>query len=164
MDSEQLGALICHELAVRPEWLDYNGHMNVAYYTLAFDQGGERLVEAVGMGERYTAASHNSWMVLEAHITYQQEAHRGDRLQITNRVLDFDHKRLHLYQEMLRGTDLLATQEQMVLHVDLRRRRSAPFEPQVLEAIRRLHSTHRGLDRPEWIGRVIGIANARPAG
>ncbi len=22
---------------VRPEWLDYNGHMNVAYYVLAFD-------------------------------------------------------------------------------------------------------------------------------
>jgi acyl-CoA thioester hydrolase len=142
---------------VLPAWLDYNGHMNVAYYSLAFDLAGEELLKCAGMGEAYTQATQNSWMVLEAHITYQNEANLGDVLLLKSRVLDCNAKCAHLYQEMVRGDTLLSTQEQLMLHVSLQTRRGAPFEPAVFAAMERMRAQQSGLPRPAWIGRQIGI-------
>lgn len=145
------------EQVVQRAWLDYNEHMNVAYYTLAFDLAGEELLKEAGMGEAYTAATRNTWMVLEAHITYQNEARLGDVLRIESRVLDCSAKAAHLYQEMFRGEQLLSTQEQLMLHVSLDTRRGAPFEPAVLANLEQLQTLQRDLPRPDWVGRRIGI-------
>lgn len=144
-------------MEVVPEWLDYNGHMNVAYYSHAFDLAGEEFVKAAGMGEDYTRETQNSWMVLESHITYQNEATLGDRLRVVSRVLDCNAKCAHLYQEMFRDETLLSTQEQLVLHVSLVSRRGAPFEPKILANFERLRELQSALHRPDWIGRRIGI-------
>jgi len=154
--------LIDFRVRVPEEWLDYNQHMNVAFYTMAFDQAGEAFVDAIGMGEAYTEQTKNSWVVLEAHITYQQEAHLGDELHIVNRVLDHDPKRIHLSQEMRRGEELLATQEQMILHVNLETRRAAPFEAQVLTEIERLHAAQSSDPKSEWTGRSISLKRKKP--
>jgi acyl-CoA thioester hydrolase len=149
-------------VAVSADWLDYNLHMNVAYYSLAFDLGGEELVELAGMGRSYTAETHNSWVSLEAHITYQQEARLGDDLRIESRVLDCDAKRVHLYQEMYRGNELLATHEQLDLHFNLETRRSCPFEPEVLDNFERLRNAQRVLPIPEWVGRSVSMHKKPP--
>lgn len=153
----------CYTTTVPIEWLDYNQHMNVAYYSLAFDAAAEDFVTLAGMGESYTAETLNSWMSVEAHITYQQEARLGDALRIESRVLDCNTKLVHLYQEMYRADELLATQEQLDLHISLRTRRSCPFESDVLRAFERLCDAQRVLPRPEWIGRPVGIRRSRPA-
>lgn len=145
------------EITVPEAWLDYNQHMNVAYYSLAFDQAGEAFVEGFGMGLAYTERTRNSWMVLEAHLTYQQEARLGDRLRIETRVLDHSPKLAHLYQEMYRDTELLSTQEQLMLHVSLATRRAAPFPPEILAGLAALHEAHRTLPIPAGVGRRIGI-------
>ncbi len=145
------------EMTVPREWLDYNDHMNVAYYTLAFDNAGEELLKSAGMGHEYTQTTQNSWMVLEGHITYQNEARLGDLLLIKSRVLDCSTKAAHLYQEMYRGETLLSTQEQLMLHVSLATRRTSPFEPAVLTALQAMQAAQQDLPRPEWIGRRIGI-------
>ena len=151
-----------YQVRVPEAWLDYNQHMNVAYYTMAFDQAGEAFVDAIGMGETYTQQTKNSWVVLEAHITYQQEAHLGDELHIVNRVLNHDLKRIHLSQEMHRGEELLATQEQMILHVNLEARRAAPFEAEILAEIERLYAAQSTMPKPEWSGRSIGLKKKKP--
>jgi acyl-CoA thioester hydrolase len=145
------------ELTVPTAWLDYNNHMNVAYYSLAFDQAGEAFVEVFGMGLEYTQRTQNSWMVLEAHLTYQREACLGDALRIETRVLDFDAKLAHLYQEMYRGEELLSTQEQLMLHVSLATRRAAPFPPNIHTELAALHVVQRALPRPPGVGRRIEI-------
>ncbi len=144
-------------LEVLPAWLDYNGHMNVAYYSLAFDLAGEELLKCAGMGEQYTRSTQNSWMVLEAHITYQNEATLGDSLKLRSRVLDCNAKCAHLYQEMYRFDELLSTQEQLMLHVSLATRRGSPFEPPVFAAMDRMRAQQADWPRPAWIGRQIGI-------
>ncbi len=144
-------------LIVPPEWLDYNNHMNVAYYSLAFDQAGEAFVETLGMGAAYTHQTQNSWMVLEAHLTYQQEARLHDSLHIETRVLDFSDKLAHLYQVMYRGTELLSTQEQLTLHVNLETRRAAPFPAEILAQMVAVHEKHHALPPPIGAGRQIGI-------
>lgn len=148
---------VAYECAVEPTWLDYNNHMNVAYYSLAFDQAGEEFVKEFGMGLEYTERTQNSWMVLEAHLTYQHEARLGERLRIETRVLDFNHKLAHLYQEMYRDSVLLATQEQMMLHVSLATRRATNFAPEVLMLLTALHARQRDLPRPSSVGRPLGI-------
>lgn len=156
MSKHYSGLHLC-EMTVPREWLDYNDHMNVAYYTLAFDNAGEELLKVAGMGHDYTQATQNSWMVLEGHITYQNEARLGDLLLIKSRVLDCSAKAAHLYQEMYRGETLLSTQEQLMLHVSLATRRTTAFEPAVLAALQAMQAAQQDLPRPEWIGRRIGI-------
>lgn len=145
---------------IKPEWLDYNNHMNVAYYVLIFDLAGEALVEQLGMGEEYTSETGISWMVLENHITYAAEVSLGDEVEVTVQLIDHDHKRLHLYFEMhqTKATRYLAsTLEQMVMCVDLNSRRSAAFAQAIMEQIEALAASQSALPRPENLARVIGI-------
>ncbi len=155
--SPALPAIHLAETTVPREWLDYNDHMNVAYYTLAFDNAGEDLLKVAGMGQAYTETTNNSWMVLEGHITYQNEARLGDTLLVKSRVLDCSAKAAHLYQEMYRGDQLLSTQEQLMVHVSLETRRTCPFAPEVLASLQEMQAAQRDLPRPDWIGRRIGI-------
>ncbi len=153
-------APVIHSATIRPEWLDYNDHLNVAYYVLIFDQAGEALVNSLGMGEAVTRATGISWVVLENHVTYDQEVTLGQTVDVTMQVVDYDHKRLHLYWEMhVSGEDgyLAATLEQMVMCVDLNRRRSTSFPPEVQAQIDALAKAHAKLPTPVNIGRRIGI-------
>ena len=73
-------------------WLDYNDHMNVAFYLKAFDDASDKLTAVAGMGQAYTQATSNSWVALESHLSFQAEARLGDALRIESRVLEVDEK------------------------------------------------------------------------
>ena len=151
---------VIHTTVIQPEWLDYNDHLNVAYYLLIFDQAGEALVHSLGLGELVTRATGISWVVLENHITYDNEVTLGQMVDVHVQLLDHDQKRLHLYFEMhVKGNKgyLAATLEQMLLCVDLNKRRSTCFPDNVQAKIQSLSRSHVDLPRPENIGRQIGI-------
>ena len=114
---------------VRPEWIDYNGHMNVAWYVAAFDNAGESFLEQAGIGPTYRREADASVFSVEAHVTYQREVHAGDLLEFRTKLLGFDAKRVHYIQSMYRVADglLSATAEWVVLHVDMKSRRTAPL-------------------------------------
>jgi len=130
---------------VLPAWVDYNHHMTEAAYLTAFGWASDALFSYVGDDDAYRAAGH-SFYTVETHIAYLREADERAPLRITTRVLGLDHKRLLIYHEMFHGDsgDLLATTEQMLVHVDMSAGRSAPILPQVraaLEAVVASHST-----------------------
>jgi len=111
----RLNAEIGHREVVRPEWIDYNGHMNVAYYVLVFDHATDAMRERLGLGEAYRAATGNTVYVLEAHLTYARELKEGDPMEIRTELLDRDAKRLHYFHRMFHARDnfLAATTEQL---------------------------------------------------
>lgn len=152
-----------YRVTVGRDWLDYNEHMNVAYYLKAFDDAGEGLTLVIGMGAEYTRRTNNSWAALESHITFQNEALLGDELRIESRVLDFDDKKMHIYQEMFRGDELLATHEQLGLHFDTAARRGSVFTPSVRDNLEHLHGAQAQLARPAAVGRSIGLRRSKPA-
>ena len=77
------------------EWTDYNGHMNVAYYVLIFDLfGAEILMDKFKMGEASAKKTKKSTMVVESHITYNQEVKEGDEVDVNLLYFDHDKKRL----------------------------------------------------------------------
>ena len=155
------GLVVTHATVI-PAWLDYNGHMNVAYYTMVFDAALDAYKALVGLTMDYIENAGRSTVALECHVTYQQEAHLGDELRVETRVLGCDGKRAHIYQEMFRGEELLATQESMALSFDKATRRSAPFEPHIADGYRRLVEAQSALPRPTWVGRAISLAARKP--
>ena len=113
------------------EWTDYNGHMNVAYYVLIFDRfGAEILNEKFKMGEHSAKTTKKSTMVVESHITYNQEVKEGDEIDINLTYCNHDKKRLLYKLEMIHKEKkyLAATMETLALYVDLNERKVAEFE------------------------------------
>ena len=142
---------------VRPEWVDYNGHMNVAWYVAAFDHASDMLLEQVGLGPTYRREEDRSVFTVEAHITYQREAHCGDLLEFRTRLIGFDQKRIRYIQQMYRVEDasLVATAEWLVLHVDMKTRRTAPIPEAGLAALEALRRRQAELPIPSEAGRAI---------
>ena len=149
-----------HREAVRPEWIDYNGHMNVAYYVLAFDHATDALFDHLDLGRAYVGRANASVFVVESHIVYLREVGEGDPLCFSTWLLGADDKRLHVFHEMRHeGTGLpVATNELLMLHVDLGRRRAAPFAAAQAAAVAALAAAHAGLPRPAQAGRSIILA------
>jgi acyl-CoA thioester hydrolase len=151
--------LSLYTATVLPEWLDVNDHMNVAFYALVFDQASERFMEHLGVDNDYIGGRNASWVALESHTTFGRELRLGDPLRVTAQVLDADAKRIHLFQVLYhaeRGYQA-ATNELMILHVDLERRRAAPFPPEILGRLEEIAAAHRQLSDPPERGRSIGL-------
>ena len=154
-----------HHEAVRPEWLDYNGHMNVAYYLLAFDHACDAFLDYVGMDESWRARTGGTTFTAECHITYQHEVTEGDPLRFSTQLLGYDAKRIHFFVQMFHAEDgfLAATTEWMSLHVDLAARRVAPMPEEITARLAAIHESHRALPWPPEAGRVIRAPMPRPA-
>jgi acyl-CoA thioester hydrolase len=155
-----------HREKVRPEWVDYNGHMNVAYYVMVFDHGTDRLLDHLGLGRIYRDADGRSVFVVEAHVTYDRELKAGDEVAVSSRILGRDDKRLHVFHEMRRVDDeaLAATSELLFLHVDMSTRSATPFPDAAKARIDALIRMQSGLPLPDRAGRAIGLGTKRPAG
>lgn len=154
-----------HEAEVLPEWVDYNGHMSEAYYVLVFGHATDAFLDLIGVDAGYRKRSHCSLYTLEAHVSYLREVREAEPLAVETRLLDLDHKRVHLFHAMHHAGDgsdgrLLATGEVMLLHVDGSGHagpRPAPFSEEVASRLRRIHVSHQRLPRPEQAGRAVGI-------
>ncbi len=150
---------ILRTLTVQPEWIDHNGHMNVAYYVLVFDQSLDELLDQIELTRAYRAQSGNTVYVLETHVCYLQEVKEGDPISITCRVIDCDAKRIHLYLEMYHETEgfLAATSEQMILHIDASGPKAHPMPAHIQQNLEDLKTRDAALARPEKLGSKIGI-------
>ncbi|MBV9522437.1 MAG: thioesterase family protein [Alphaproteobacteria bacterium] len=144
---------------VQAEWIDYNGHMNLAFYVLVFDKATDALLDRLGIGEDYRRRTECTTFVLEAHLTYEREVKKDAPLRVATQLIDADEKRLHLFHIMYHGETghRLATNELLSLHVDLAGPHAAPFPEAARPAIAALLAEHRTLPRPRQLGRTIGI-------
>ena len=151
---------VIYSTEIKPEWLDYNNHMNIAYYVLVFNLAFEELLLYLGLGEEVAKTTGISTMALEIHITYDQEVSLGQDVEVRMQLVDHDHKRMHLYFGMyVKGTSgyLASTLEQLSMCVDLNERKSASFPTEVIEKIKILSERQSHLRRSDNIGRIIGI-------
>lgn len=144
---------------VEEQWIDYNGHFNMAYYNVIFDRCGDEAFSLVGLGPDYVRRTNCSFFTLEAHITYLRELHAGDDVRVTVQLLDHDAKRVHYVQEMFHAGEgwLSCVTENMVMHVDMAAKRSSPFPADVLEKIEAMYEAHKSLAVPPQVGHRIGI-------
>jgi acyl-CoA thioester hydrolase len=144
---------------VEKAWIDYNGHMNVAFYVLAFDQAVDHAWDLIGVGPAYVEAKNASTFALQSQVHYLRELKLGAPLEITFQMLDCDSKRMHYFLEMHHAeeTYLAATEERISVHVDMTERRSAPFPDDVMANIESLMASHRSMPIPPQVGSQIKI-------
>ncbi len=149
-----------YEGDVLPEWIDANGHMNLAYYVVLFDYATDALFDAIGIGRGYKDGTNHGTFVVETHNLYERELLVGERVRVSTQILGADGKRLHLAHEMftLAGEQRAATQELMYLHIDLSARRVVPWLPEIHERVAAAAAAHSHLPRPDWAGRRIAMA------
>jgi acyl-CoA thioester hydrolase len=148
---------------VRPEWIDNNGHMNLAYYVLIFDLATDRLFDRIGVGTPYRTASGNSTFAAEAHTIYEREVHLGDNVQVRTILLGADSKRIHFFHEMFHteSGERSATQELMSLHIDMNVRKVAPFPPDLEASLAALAKEYAPSELPKGAGRRIAMPARR---
>jgi acyl-CoA thioester hydrolase len=150
-------------LSVRPEWIDGNGHMNVAFYLKAFDEGFDAAYDAIEFGYSMIERRGISTMAAEMHITYQGELFEGDPIRIETQLVDFDRKRFHWFQTMRHGKTgaLAATCEWLILSIDMSKRRVAEMPDDIFATIARVKAAHAALALPPEVGRKISLTNRR---
>jgi acyl-CoA thioester hydrolase len=146
-------------MRIEPQWIDHNGHLNMAYYNVMFDRAIDELWLTLGMGPGYLRERQGSTFTAECHVRYRREIHLHDPVQIAVRLIDSDEKRLHTFQELRHATEgwLSATSENMSMHIDMTQRKVAPFPADIQARIRDVASAHATLPKPEGLGRSIGL-------
>ncbi|MEM7269355.1 MAG: thioesterase family protein [Pseudomonadota bacterium] len=145
---------------VQSDWIDYNGHMNVAYYTLAFDKAFDEVLEDyIGIGESFVARAHLGPMSLQSQYFYVGELMEGEQFYVDAYLLDCDAKRMHFFGEMyaLKDGRRAAAFESMSLNVDLEARKSAPYPEFAQARLEALRAAQADLPRPAEVGQTIGI-------
>ncbi len=144
------------ESTVRPDWIDHNGHMNVAYFVLAFDEATDAVYETWGIGERYPDDSGCSVFTLGMNVDYHRELFEGDALRIETTLIDCDAKRIHYVHRMFKADsdELCAINECLCMNVHLETRRSEPFPEPVARTLEAAVDREAGI---ESVGRTLAI-------
>jgi acyl-CoA thioester hydrolase len=147
-----------HRTYVKSEWVDYNGHMSESCYLLAFGDSADAFFRFIGIDEAYRAAGRSLYTV-ETHMHNRREVSEGDPLELTLQLLDHDSKRLHIFHEMRHGEsgELLATAEQLLVHVDMAAGRSSDIPAEVADRVAAIRRAHETLPTPDVVGRPMGI-------
>jgi len=152
--------LLDHQRAIRPapaeadpivsqarmvpvDWTDMNGHMNEGRYGQIFSDAAEEVMALVGVDEDYVAAGM-SYFTVETTIKYLAEAHAGDRVEVHSRVTEGRGKKLRCFHELRRAADrtVMATCDQLMLHVSLETRRTCDPPGEVRDRVERLAALH----------------------
>lgn len=150
-------------MQIEPQWIDYNGHLNMAYYNVMFDRAIDQLWLELGIGPAYMKERNGSTFTVECHVRYLREIQLGDPVQVHVWLLGGDEKRLHTFEELRHATEgwVSATSENMTIHIDMTTRRTAAFPPDIRQRIEAVTNAHSAAPRPEGIGRSVGMPARR---
>ncbi|MDP5335003.1 MAG: thioesterase family protein [Paracoccaceae bacterium] len=145
-------------MEVEPQWIDHNGHMNMAYYNVLFDRCADEAYALMGFGLDYIETRGHSTFTAEFHICYVRELHLGAKVRCTFQLIAHDEKRFHTYQELWHEDGwLAATGEALGLHIDMSGPRVAPMPDDIRAKLAALQAAHDVLPRPERVGRSIAL-------
>ena len=144
------------EIAVRDEWLDYNGHVNDSAYAVMCTVANEAFLEFLGVSAEYHARTGCTTYTVEAHLRYLAEVKGGSTITSETILIDADTKRIRIHTTLLDRQTPVLTGEYLYLHMDQNLGRVAPFPPDRADVLAAVKSVHGALDLPTHIGRGVG--------
>ena len=156
----QCTAPVLHRGSVRPEWIDVNDHMNVAFYMTAFDEAIDSLWHSFGLTNEFRDETGSSTFAVESHVRYLSELRLDEPFAVAARILAFDHKRLHQFQYLFSEATgaLSATCEWLHLHVDLNQRSVVPWPDQSVSNLQNHPAGQVSAPWPEAVGAQMRVA------
>ncbi len=145
------------DIKVSPAWVDYNGHMTEFRYLQVFGDTSDALLRLIGVDMDYVEAGH-SYYTVETHIRHLGESKLGQEIYSTLQLVSHDEKRLHYFSRIhdAKTGDVLATAEQMMVHVDSKAAKACPAPAHVLAKVKEIADAHASLPVPEGFGRQVG--------
>lgn len=160
VDEEDINQpLLTLKRSVPPHWTDYNNHMTESRYLQCFGDASDALLRRIGVDAEYVANS-GSYFTVETHIRHIDEVAALAPIAVTTQILMGAGKKLHVFHRLSHADgDLLATAEQMLIHVNMETRNASDPTERVQESLAALVQAHEGLDKPEGMGRAIGDPN-----
>ncbi|HEV8699070.1 MAG TPA: thioesterase family protein [Candidatus Limnocylindrales bacterium] len=152
-------ALITSGTRIRPEWIDYNGHLMDGYYFVAFSDATEAVLQALGFGPAYRERTGCTIYTVEGHLTFRREVSEDTPISVATQVIDHDEKRIHIVHDMADAStgERLATAELLFVHVDQSTGKVAPMPDAQAASVAAMAEAHAGLERPPDVGRRVGI-------
>ena len=146
-------------MSIEPQWIDYNGHFNMAFYGVLFDRAADQMFAVLGLGPEYVKTTNNSFFTLETHTSYLREVAPSDLVAVESQIIDHDHKRVHYLQQMKHASNgwVACILEVMVSHVDLNVHKTSNFPDDVKARIDAMAAAHTLLPVPDQVGHRIGI-------
>ena len=146
-------------LTVKPEWLDPNGHMNVAFYVRAVDDGSNAFFDDIGLGWAYTEEGEGSVFVTGLNLDFKRELFAGNELRVTTQLIDWSPKLLHCYSEVFNHEEgyLAATCETLYMHIAFATRRSAVIPATAQARLAEILTAHAELPKPATLNRPLKI-------
>ncbi|XWN29460.1 MAG: thioesterase family protein [Devosia sp.] len=157
MAQDSDGLVWSDPFAIEPGWLDYNGHLNMAYYHVMFDRTVDLALDTLDLGAAYRHREDAGIFNVETHVVYRREVRADHNVRVSFQLLGRDAKRLHAFQTMVIDGDdgLAATSESLFVHVDLGARRSAPFSASAMAQCDEMIKAQGKAGMPEMAGRRI---------
>ena len=152
--------LVLHSKKVLPEWIDYNGHMNVVYYTLVFDNSLDFFLEEIlGIGESHAIKKKQGPFVLQAHYHYLNEMNLNEEFNVRLLVVDCDKKRMHLCLDIFskKQKKVIAVAEKILINVNLNIRKVEHYPSWAFNRLVLLKNTHKKASFPEVLGKKISL-------
>ena len=152
--------LKCPNKKVLKSWIDYNGHMNVAFYTLVVDKSLDYFLEEyLGIGETYAKKNHFGPFVVQANFTYLNEMKLNERFFVQCSLINYDLKKMHLFLEIIsqKNKIVMAYSEQLLVNVNLIKRISEDYPDWALKRLKILKNNHKKIKFPNNIGISIKI-------
>jgi acyl-CoA thioester hydrolase len=148
-------------MRVEPGWIDYNGHLNMAYYNVLFDRAVDEVYELLGLGLSYVKETGRSTFTAEVHVRYLRELLRDAPVRVTFQLLDFDEKRMYYFEQLHHAEEgwLSATSENMALNVDMTAKKVTAFPENVMARLAQMKAAHDKLPVPDGLGRHIGMSD-----
>jgi acyl-CoA thioester hydrolase len=145
---------VSSQMALEPSWIDYNGHLNMAYYHVLFDRAVDEGFAMCGLGPSYLREQKCSFFVVESRIRYKRELSRNDRVRVKLQLVDHDDKRMHYWMDMHHATEgwLAASCENLSIHVDMTTRKASPFPEDIKSRLSLMRDTHALLPMPDGFG------------
>jgi len=145
-------------MKVEPAWIDYNGHLNMAYYNVLFDRAVDEVYELLDLGLAYVEKEKCSTFTAEVHVRYLCELLVDAPVRVTFQLLDFDSKRLHYFEQLYHADGWLsATSENMALNVDMVAKKTTAFPDNVMRRLKLMKAAHDRLPVPDGVGRRIAM-------
>jgi acyl-CoA thioester hydrolase len=146
-------------MRVEPGWIDYNGHLNMAYYNVLFDRAVDEVYEVLGLGLSYVKDEKCSTFTAEVHVRYLRELVVDTPVRVSFQLLGFDRKRMHYFEQLVHAEQgwLSATSENMALNVNMTMKKTAAFPDNVMERLARMQAAHAALPVPDGAGRRIAM-------
>jgi len=127
-----------YRTAISGEWIDYNGHLRDAYYSLIVSLAADAMMDRIGLDEGYRKRTRCTLYTLEMHMHFLREVKQSQTVDVWLRILGTDAKRIHAaYDLYCAGNGQpAATAELMLLHVCQGDSPAAqPFPPDIQVAL-----------------------------